>query len=80
MILPDAERGLEVARRLVALAPKMRIVFMSGYTDERVAQEELLSLADAFLQKPVSPEVLALKVRSTLDSPRRTPLSNGREA
>jgi CheY-like chemotaxis protein len=71
MVLSDRERGPEVARKLVALAPKMRIIFMSGYTDERAAQEELISFADAFLQKPISPETLSLKVREVLDSPRR---------
>ena len=59
--------GSELAERLGALAPDMRILFMSGYSDEAVVRHGELSEAAAFLEKPFTEKALARKVREVLD-------------
>jgi DNA-binding response OmpR family regulator len=44
----------------------MKVLFMSGYTEEAVGRTSLLESAAAFLSKPFTPEVLAAKVREVL--------------
>ena len=66
--------GRETAERLITVRPKMKVLFMSGYTDHALMNRELPP-ADAFLQKPFTPEVFARKVRQVLDSSDRPRLS-----
>jgi PAS domain S-box-containing protein len=61
--------GRELARRLSLRAPQMRVLFMSGYTDNLIAQGGVLEAGVSFLQKPFSPRRLAAKVRDVLDQP-----------
>jgi two-component system, cell cycle sensor histidine kinase and response regulator CckA len=61
--------GPEVARRLTKTRPRMKVLCMSGYTDEAVVNHGLLGSGIAFLQKPFTPEGLARKVREVLDAP-----------
>jgi CheY-like chemotaxis protein len=67
VVMPDVN-GSELAERLGALAPDMRILFMSGYSDEAVVRHGELSEAAAFLEKPFTEKALARKVREVLDS------------
>jgi len=60
VIMPKM-RGPELARRLVAARPDMRVLFMSGYTDDTALGGAPL------LPKPFAPETLARKVRDVLD-------------
>jgi PAS domain S-box-containing protein len=59
--------GRDLARRVTALMPKVRVLFMSGYTDNVIAQGGVLEAGVSFLQKPFSPRALAAKVREVLD-------------
>jgi two-component system cell cycle sensor histidine kinase/response regulator CckA len=61
--------GLELATRLAPVRPKMRVLFMSGYTDDAIVRRGVLADDAAFLQKPFTGEVLARRVREVLDGP-----------
>ena len=67
VVMPQM-RGPELAESLRALRPELCILYMSGYTDQAIAQHELLDAETAFLQKPFTPTGLLKKVRKLLDS------------
>jgi len=58
--------GRDLVERLQAVRPKMKVLFMSGYTDHAMMHRDLTP-GSAFLQKPFTPEAFARKVRSVLD-------------
>ncbi|CAN5270572.1 hypothetical protein BH09MYX1_BH09MYX1_18990 [soil metagenome] len=57
--------GLEVAAIISAERPESKVLWMSGYTDERVFGHDLEEAS--YLQKPITPGNLARKVREVLD-------------
>jgi two-component system cell cycle sensor histidine kinase/response regulator CckA len=60
--------GPELAARLKANRPRLRVLCMSGYTDDSIVRHGVLESGVAFVQKPVTPHVLATKVREVLDA------------
>jgi len=66
VVLPRMS-GREVAERLVGTHLGMKVLFVSGYTDDAVVRHGILDAEVAFLQKPFSPASLAAKVREVLD-------------
>ena len=58
--------GCEVAARLTALRPGLRVLYLSGHTEDAVAQHGVLAQEVAFLQKPFAALALAQKVREAL--------------
>jgi two-component system, cell cycle sensor histidine kinase and response regulator CckA len=62
-------RGPEVAQRLTAAYPAMKILFISGYPPDAIPHQDRLDPELAFLQKPFTPNELAHKIRAILDSP-----------
>ena len=60
--------GRQVAEQLSAARPEMRVLFMSGYTDNVIAQRGVLEAGTAFLSKPFTPDALAEKVRGVLSA------------
>jgi len=66
VILPGMH-GKELADALRARRPKMKVIFMSGYADNAIVHQGILDPGIAFLQKPMTPGMLARKVRDVLD-------------
>jgi PAS domain S-box-containing protein len=62
--------GRELATRLCARLPELRVVYTSGYTDSDALANGLIEGRAAFLQKPFTPEGLVDVVRRVLDEPR----------
>jgi CheY-like chemotaxis protein len=60
--------GLQLAQRLAPMRPDMRVLFVSGYTDDALGHQGVLDPGTAFLQKPFSPNALSRKVREVLDA------------
>jgi two-component system, cell cycle sensor histidine kinase and response regulator CckA len=60
--------GPELAGRLLRARPALKVVFMSGYTDDAVARNGELGPGALFLQKPFSIDVLLRTVREVLDA------------
>ncbi len=65
-ILPEG-RGTEVAVRLARVRPEARVLFMSGYTGDRLSHSGELPAAAWFLAKPFTQAALLAKVRAVLD-------------
>jgi len=59
--------GKETVGQLQPLYPDMKVIYMSGYTDNAIAHHGVLTPGLNFLEKPFSPEGLARKVREVLD-------------
>lgn len=66
VVMPRMNGG-QLAERLVSSRPTMKVVFMSGYTDDPVVRGAITSTSTPFLPKPITPLALATKVRQVLD-------------
>ena len=67
VVLPGGMSGREIATQLVRLHPELKVLYMSGYTDDAIVRHGVLDPGIAFLAKPFTPAVLAAKVREVLD-------------
>jgi CheY-like chemotaxis protein len=64
--------GPELAKRLAATRPDMKVLCMSGYTDDSIVRHGVLESGVAFIQKPITPTLLMTKLREVLDADRAT--------
>ena len=67
VVMPEMS-GAELVERLLPIHPEMKVMYMSGYTDDAVIRHGILEEKVQFLQKPFSPNSLLEKVRSILDN------------
>ena len=67
VVMPDAN-GRDLATQFQKLHPRLRVLFMSGYTDDAVVRHGILEEGIAYLQKPFTPRSLVRKVREVLDA------------
>ncbi len=66
VVMPEMS-GKELSDRLIAKYPYLKVLYISGYTDNAIAQYGVLDEGVSLLQKPFSPQSLAEKVREVLD-------------
>jgi CheY-like chemotaxis protein len=67
VVMPDLS-GRDLAEQLSAARPEVKVLFMSGYTDDAVVRHGILEEGIAYLQKPFTPRSLAGKVRQVLSA------------
>ena len=67
VVMPQMS-GPELAKRLSAARPEMKVLCMSGYTDDSIVRHGVLEARFAFIQKPITPLTLTRKVREVLDA------------
>ena len=67
MVMPEGISGVDLAEKLLAGQPELKIVFTSGYTANEVNQEMLVRTGASFLSKPYTHAELAKAVRDCLD-------------
>jgi two-component system cell cycle sensor histidine kinase/response regulator CckA len=65
VVLPGAS-GRAIARQVVADRPSLRVLYMSGYTEDAIVQHGVFKPGLAFIQKPFSGEALVRKIRDVL--------------
>jgi signal transduction histidine kinase/ActR/RegA family two-component response regulator len=75
VIMPDMN-GPELARRLHESRPETRVLFVSGYSDNDIADHGELPTDIHFLEKPFTPETLSRKVQSVLHDERAAELQH----
>lgn len=66
VVMPEMG-GVETAERLGRIRPDMKVLFMSGYTNNTIVHQGVMEADVNFIQKPFSPADLARKIRSVLD-------------
>jgi signal transduction histidine kinase len=66
VVMPGTS-GLELTRQMVEQRPGLKVVYMSGYTEEAIVHHGILDPGIAFLHKPFTSETLGHKIREVLD-------------
>ena len=72
VVLPGAKQGHDLARAAVEARPDLPVLFMSGYTRNALVHAGRLDEGVDLIEKPFTPDALAVAVRSVLDRPRAT--------
>lgn len=67
VVMPNMN-GSELARRIATVRPGIKVLFMSGYTTETIAQSGVLDWGAGFIGKPFDPYKLLAKARAVLDA------------
>jgi two-component system cell cycle sensor histidine kinase/response regulator CckA len=67
IVMPRMD-GRELANQMLSLRPDLKVLFMSGYTDDVIVHRGALTQGTMLVQKPFTKRTLLRKVRETLDS------------
>jgi PAS domain S-box-containing protein len=67
VVMPQMS-GRQLAERMAVLRPQMKVLFMSGYTDDAIVHHGILNEDTAYIQKPFAPDDLVKKVREVLEA------------
>src|SRR5262249_45346322 len=67
VVMPQMS-GPDVAEKILTLRPEIKVLYMSGYPDHPLFEQNSVSRQTGFLPKPFSPPVLAQKVGEVVDS------------
>jgi CheY-like chemotaxis protein len=59
--------GPEMTRQLLAGRPSLKVIYMSGYTDDAILEHDILKPGIAFLNKPFTGQTLGNKIREVLE-------------
>ena len=65
-VVMPAMSGRELFERMIGMSPDMKVLFVSGHTDDAIDRRGGLTGSAAFIQKPFTPSALARKVREVL--------------
>lgn len=65
VVMPQMS-GRELASRLAARRPNLKVIYMSGYTDDVIAKHGILDPDVVFIQKPFTPNLLVRRLRDVL--------------
>jgi nitrogen-specific signal transduction histidine kinase len=68
VVMPGAS-GPELTSQLIKRRPALKVIYMSGYTEDAIVHHGVLTAEIAFLHKPFTAETLGRKVRDVLDAP-----------
>ena len=66
IVMPGAG-GPELTRQLIEQRPALRVIYMSGYTEDAIVQHGVIKSGIAFLNKPFTSEALGDKIREVLE-------------
>ena len=72
VVMPELS-GRDLVRELRTVKPDLKVLYMSGYTDDAVLRQGMLEPGAAFIQKPFRPDDLARRIRDLLDAPPARP-------
>jgi two-component system, cell cycle sensor histidine kinase and response regulator CckA len=76
VVMPGMD-GREMIKRLSQKRPEAKVLYLSGYTEDSIASEELPESGIAFLQKPFTLQNLLRKIREILGSPAASSATSG---
>jgi CheY-like chemotaxis protein len=76
MVMPEGLTGLDLAEKLLAERPELKVIYTSGYSAELVVAQSTLRAGGRFLAKPYQSKLLMQTVREALDCQQTPELAN----